>query len=184
MFQICDGVSAQPFLLYSESGSKNNQGLNHRKVTNKRVKIFANFDNPSRCVVHLYQKFLSLCPANAPSDALYLQPLAKPLHDCWYQVRPMGHNALAMTVQTLCQRDGVDGYFTNYSLRRTCATRLYNKGADKQEIMSITGHRSSNAVHLYKTVSLEQEQKLSNMLKSGSAMSIDKENKDCKFTYR
>ena len=80
MFQICDGVSAQPFLLYSESGSKNNQGgLNHRKVTKNRVKIFANVDNPSRCVVHLYHKFLSFRPANAPSDALYLQPLAKPL---------------------------------------------------------------------------------------------------------
>ena len=91
----------------------------------------------------------------------------------------MGHNALAMTVKTLCQSAGVHGYFTNHSLHRTCATRLYNKGADEQEIMSITGHRSSNAVRLYKTVSLEQEQKLSNMLKSGSATSIDKENKDC-----
>ena len=180
MFQIFERECAKPFLLYSESGSKNNQGgLNHRKVLNKRVKIFANLCNPARCIVRLFKMFMSLRPANAPSNALYLQPLATPLESCWYQARPMGHNALAMTVKTLCQSTGASGYYTNHSLRRTCASRLYNKGADEQEIMSVTGHRSSNAVRLYKKPSLEQEEKLSNMLKSGgSATSDSKVNDD------
>uniref|UniRef100_A0A1X7VK46 Tyr recombinase domain-containing protein n=1 Tax=Amphimedon queenslandica TaxID=400682 RepID=A0A1X7VK46_AMPQE len=90
----------------------------------------------------------------------------------------MGHNALAMTVKTLCQSTGASGYYTNHSLHRTCASRLYNKGADEQEIMSITGHRSNNAVRLYKKASLEQEEKLSNMLKSGGAATSDNKVKD------
>jgi hypothetical protein len=54
MFEIKEN---EQYLVYSEAGSKNNQGgINHRKVTNKTVKIFANIENPSRCIVRLYKK--------------------------------------------------------------------------------------------------------------------------------
>ena len=80
----------------------------------------------------------------------YLLPLRKTLPNCWYQPRPVGHNPLSYTVQKLCTEIGVEGYYTNYSLRCTCATRLYHKGVDEQQTMSITGHRSSTAVRAYK----------------------------------
>ena len=82
MLKVVESDS-RPFLLYCECGSKNNGGgLNHRKVKNKMVKAFSNVQNPNRCVVMLYQKYMALRPHDAPSDAFYLQPLRNPCENC------------------------------------------------------------------------------------------------------
>ena len=107
---------------------------------------------------------MSLRPHNAPPDIFYLKPLQKPFDDCWYQPYPIGHNRLSVIVKRMCEKVGVEGYFTNHSLRRTCATRLYHHGADEQQIMSVTGHRSKDAVRVYKTMSRDQEEDLSEMI--------------------
>ena len=147
------------YILYTESGSKNRQGgLKERKVPNKSMKYFANNANPSRCGVRLYQKYKLLRPRDAPIDVFYFKPFPKPRPGCWYYNRPIGHNVLRDTVNKLCSSIGAEGYFTNHSLRRTCATRLFQKGVEEQQIMSITGHRSSNAVRVYKEISHEQEE--------------------------
>lgn len=52
----------------------------------------------------------------------------------------------------------VTGHFTNHSLRRTCATRLFQSGIDEQQIMSVTGHCSIDAVRVYKEMSNDQEE--------------------------
>ena len=53
---------AYTYLIYTESGPKNNSGgVHHRKVQNKSVKVFANNSNPKRCVLQLYQKYSQGC---------------------------------------------------------------------------------------------------------------------------
>ena len=54
--------------------------------------------------------------------------VAKIERRCCYQARAIGHNALNQTVKKLCEKVGASGYFTNHSLRRTCASRLYHSG--------------------------------------------------------
>ena len=170
MFTVVEGSDEnRSYLLYTEFGSKNNAGgLKDRKVKNKSVTIFANLEKTSKCVIHLYAKYMSLRPFDAPPGVLYLQPLSKPKPDCWYQSRPVGHNALNKTVKSLCDKIGATGHFTNHSLRRTCATRLYNSGVGEQEIMAITGHRSKDGVRLYKKMSEDQEKELSEILQSSA----------------
>lgn len=142
MLKVIESHVSRPYLLYTESGSKNHSGgLNQRKVSNKVVKAFANTEDPSRCIVALYRKYMALRPHG---NAFYLQPLKQPRKDCWYQSRPMGH--------------------TNHSLRRTCATRLYQNGADEQQIMAITGHQSKDGVRTYKKISRKQEEKMNDMV--------------------
>lgn len=46
------------------------------------------------------------------------------------------------------------------------------------QIMSITGHRSSNAVHLYKKISVEQQERISNLLQTDSLQDKKCENND------
>ena len=163
MFQIVQEKPA--YLLYTESGSKNNSGgLRDRKLKNKVVKIFENEEKPERCVLKLFIKYMSLRPPNATTQALYLQPLQNPSDNCWYANKAVGHNPLSNTVKKLIKMTGEDGYFTNHSLRRTCATRLYSKGIDEQQIMSVTGHRSTDAVRLYKEISDEQKRHMSQVL--------------------
>ena len=46
-----------------------------------------------------------------------------------------------------------EGYYSNHSLRRTCATRLYDRGLPEQLIQEATGHRSVDGVRCYKHTS-------------------------------
>ena len=78
------------------------------------VRVYSNVANPSRCVVTLYKKYMALRPANAPCDVFYLPPLRKPLPNCWYQPRLVGHNVLSKTVKKLTSKVGAEGYYTNH----------------------------------------------------------------------
>ena len=73
---------------------------------------------------------------------------------------------LSQAVRRIIENSGVTGRFTNHSLRRICATKLYNSGMDEQRIMSVTGHRSVNAVHIYKEMSDEQQQEISDKIQA------------------
>ena len=55
-----------------------------------------------------------------------------------------------ISVKKLFTAAGMDGGYTNHSLRATAATRLFNSGIDEQLIMLRTGHSSVDAVRLYK----------------------------------
>ena len=55
------------------------------------------------------------------------------------------------------------GFYTNHSLRATCATRLYSAGVDEQLIMERTGHKS-NSVRQYKRTNDGQIKTVSDIL--------------------
>ena len=138
--------------MYCEDVSKTNQGgLKQRKL--KEVVHHANCENPSRCLISLYKLHNSLCPKNRPAHSFYLTPLAKLKKDCWYKASPVGHGKLAEVVPRLMKSAGIEGYFTNHSLRVTAATRTYDAQLDEATIMSKTGHRSVDGVRAYKRTS-------------------------------
>ena len=139
------------YLKYHEIGSKNNLGgLYHRKFESKVVPHYSNKENPSRCFVQLFKKYLSKCPPNPPDGALFLQSLVRPMCDQWYANRVVGHNLLGSTVKRLCSNAGITGHKSNHSLRATAATRLFHHRVDEQMIMKVTGHRSLDGVRSYK----------------------------------
>ncbi|XP_065185828.1 uncharacterized protein KIAA1958-like [Sycon ciliatum] len=139
------------YLLYTEEVSKTNQGgLKSRKVQQKSVRAY---DNPScqpRCPVAIFKKYVAKRPSEA--QAFYLKPLQKPTEQTWFGNVPLGKNTLRCMVADICSRGGLSGFFTNHSLRRTCATQLYDNGVDEQTIKEVTGHRS-DAVRQYKVTS-------------------------------
>lgn len=53
-----------------------------------------------------------------------------------------------MTVKRLADAVGLDGKFTNHSLRATSATRMYTTGIPEKLIKEVTSHRS-DCVHEY-----------------------------------
>ena len=97
--------------------------------------------------------------------AFYLTPLKKLKDDIWYTNPPVGHNPLSQTVKRLCQAAGISG-FQNQSFFG--ATRLFKSGVDEQLMKSRTGHRSIDGVHVYKHVSDNQRQELSDILNSAT----------------
>ena len=164
-FQLVCPTDGSPHLIYTENYSKNNQGgLQHRKVKPKFVTCYANEQDPQRCLVKLFEKYLQHCPPEC--NHFYLTPLRKPRGDIWYSKSPVGHNKLPKTVARICQTVGISCLITNHSLRVTSATRLFQSGIDEQLIMAHTGHRSVDGVRSYKRISTEQKMTVSNVLNS------------------
>ena len=70
---------------------------------------------------------------------------------------------------------GVPGSFTLHSLRESCATRLYRKGFDEQQIKEVTGH-TSNSVRDYK--------RTSDAMKRTASLAIQGVNENCTVVKR
>lgn len=121
--------------------------------------------NPDRCIVELYNKYVRLCPrASESCTAFYLQTNPSwSLGDLWYTARPVGKNTLSDYVKKLMQRAGVQGMFSNHSLRATTASRLFDNNVDEQLICEQTGH-SGNAVRRYKHSTLQMKESVSAIL--------------------
>ena len=64
----------------------------------------------------------------------------------------------------LLKSANLDGYFTNHSLRRTSATRLFQAGVDQKIVKEITVH-VSDAVNKYQVTSMKQKENVSKILK-------------------
>lgn len=67
------------------------------------------------------------------------------------------------TVSRLCKAAGFVGFFSNHSLRATCATRLFDADVDEQLIKLKTGH-ASDAVRSYKRVAENKLESLTDVV--------------------
>lgn len=64
--QIHTGDNGKRFVRYTEDTSKTRQGgINHRKITPKVVNAYENTSHPERCIVRLYEKYMSHCPQHS-----------------------------------------------------------------------------------------------------------------------
>ncbi len=144
--------NGEKFLQYSEDcHSKANQGgLKHKWIKPKVVKAYGN-SNTDRDLVRLYEKYCSLLPADPKSSALYKYPLcpSKRSPKVWFTDKPLGVNKVREIVKNLMKSVGIQGRFTNHSLRVSAASRMFSRGIDEQVIKERTGHRS-DAVRSYK----------------------------------
>ncbi len=146
-------VDSRKFLEYVEDPkSKTNQGgISSKNFVPKRVKVFGN-SNFDRDVVRLYKKYTRLLPRDGKTTALYKYGLVNRKPNCWYTDKPVGVNSLKTVVANLMKSAGIEGRYTNHSLRATTATRMYENGVDEQLIKEVTGHKS-DAVRIYKHTS-------------------------------
>ena len=103
-----------------------------------------------------------------PDHAFYLKPLTRQITNVWFSEQPVGHNKLQKTVARLCKAAEITGFKTNHSLRATTATRLFHHNVDEQLIMQRTGHTSIDGVRSYKRPCMKQQQRISQLLNSGS----------------
>ena len=153
-------VYREDFVTKSHDG-----GLKDRKNDRKEVWIYPNSD-VNRCTVHLVEKYLSLCPLYYKKENFYLQCRMKPTPKLWFQEQVIGKNTISKVVKKLMKRANIEGFFTNYSLRRSGGTRLFRAGVDRKLVKEFTGHRS-DAIDNYQVTSFEQRKMLSSVVQGG-----------------
>ena len=140
------------YLYYEENTSKCNQGGNSTRGNNaKNSRAYENVINSDRCLLRLYEKYISLCPLHMPkcSNYFYLCLLSVPNANVWFSCKATGRNALEKVIRNICKKGGFTGKRTNHSCRGSTATRMYQNACDEQLICEKSGHRSV-AVRFYK----------------------------------
>ena len=76
---------------------------------------------------------------------------------------PLGHNKLNSMVKIMMREAGVEGYYTNHSLRATAFSRSFQNDGHDKLIKGVTGHRS-DALQGYKRETEEQHLKVSKIV--------------------
>ena len=79
----------------------------------------------------------------------------------WFTLNPVGHNTLGNTVKNLCEKAGIEGHYTNHSLRVTTATSGLEKGIAEKYVMERAGHRDVRSLHRYQRPNVQQKIEIS-----------------------
>ena len=166
-FKVKVNSNRRKFIQYTEQQSKNYQGgLKNLHNKPKVVDAYENLENPKRCIVHLFEKYIAKRPSHdlKCSHHFYLRPLAKPTNPhIWYSCQQVGTQTLSKVIAKLCDSAGIPGKHTNHSLCSTAATRLFKQNVSEHEISNLTGHHSV-AVRNYQRISSDKKVEQSNIL--------------------
>ena len=115
----------------------------------------------------IYKEYIYKCPEPTRFwNAFYLKTdlqLRQNTKMTWYLRTPVGKGDLGQYTEKMMPMAGIDGYFTNHSLRHATATRLFNKDVDEQLIQEQTGHNSVAICH-YKRPNLHLKEHVSDLL--------------------
>lgn len=130
-----------PALIWSTKTFKG--GLAHKELHNKQIRHY--FQSGDRCMANFFKIYLDALGNEGP---FYRRPLAG--SSPRYGSQLVGVNKLNSMMKVICEKAGLKGNFTKHSGKRTCATALYQKGVDEQEIIGRTGHWSEMRVRAYK----------------------------------
>ena len=128
-FTDITSTDGSKFLPYREDAAKNNRGgIKHRTIS----KAYVNHENPDRCVVTAYEKYIScrhvLYRTTRSTCVLYsFQETHHGKKAVWFSLQAVGREKLAGIVQGICQKEGFDGKRTNQSLRVTALTRMFEE---------------------------------------------------------
>ena len=164
-FQIgYDHENKRKFIKYFPRITKNVQGgLKHRRIEINPITQYEDPDN-DRCLVKLYEKYLSLIPQKGP---LYRKPLdSVPGTLPRFSANCIPINQLSNMFKKFYADAGINTdnrNISNHSGRVTCCTRLYNAGFTDKAVISRSNHRS-NAVHTYQREQFNILQDISNVV--------------------
>ena len=150
-------------LVYFGRTAKNLQGgLKQRKIEAKAIEQHGDPSNP-RCVVKLFDKYLSCIPNEGP---FYRRPLSS--GSLQFSEQVIGRNTLSSYMKKMYGEAKIpigNRTIRNHSGKVTLCTNLYKENFDDQAICARSGHRS-NAVRDYKRPSEKLLKDVSNSLQA------------------
>ena len=113
-----DHLAGRNYLLYVENIAKTSKGgLYDHKREPKSSRAYDNPKCPERCIVRLYEKYLSHRPDGINDFYLTPLPSGSQTETIWYKKCPIGVNTLSNVTKDLFKQAGIQGNFTNHSLK-------------------------------------------------------------------
>ena len=122
---LCVGKKSQFTLKKSTGNGLSYLEYNGSHPTQGRVKkkpiptiLYEKKNNPTQCLVHLYQKYLSLRPPKDCPDDFYLRPSGNPkLDPLLFRNQAVGRHSLCQTIQRLMTSAGYVGCYSGSSIQ-------------------------------------------------------------------
>lgn len=149
---------SESYIEYTERISKSKRfGLKDVRREPKTTRIYPNSQNPDRCVVRLYELYLSKRPethGQKGNTAFYLTPKASIEGPVWYKCIPLGVHSIEKTTSRLMAKiktseSSKSVKYSNSSLRRTSQMRLLQAKIPSEIIQKKSGRISSMATQAY-----------------------------------
>jgi hypothetical protein len=152
-----------PYLEYNERETKTRTG-NSSHLRSFKPKMYPTED-PRRCPIEAYKKYSSNRPECMLHDdsPYYLAINYRPL-SIWYKAQAMGKERLQKVMSRMATNAGLDGHFTNHSVRRTMCSQLLHAGVAPTTIIQLTGHKNVQSLNHYATASKEQQKEMGRIL--------------------
>ncbi|CAG2229273.1 unnamed protein product [Mytilus edulis] len=132
------------------------------------------FVGDPRCPVNAFKEFMRRRPVDTltPDSRMYLSTLHNitpdstfpPIRALWFSKQPLGKNKLGDLAKTMSLKAGLTGRKVNHRARKTTVTSLLHSYVEATQIMQLTGHRNVQSINRYSSSSLEQQEKMSNIL--------------------
>ena len=77
---------------------------------------------------------------------------------------PLGKNEIGKLMKTAAQSAGLQGNFTNHTVRKTCISRLMDAEVSLNYVAQLSGHRNLKSLDSYKAASADHQRKMSLIL--------------------
>ena len=85
---------------------------------------------------------------------------------------PLGKNEICKLMKTAAQSAGLQGNFTNHTVRKTCISRLMDAEVSLNYVAQLSGHRNLKSLDSYKAASADHQRKMSLILSRSGQESI------------
>ena len=85
---------------------------------------------------------------------------------------PLGKNEICKLMETAAQSAGLQGNFTNHTVRKTCISRLMDAEVSLNYVAQLSGHRNLKSLDSYKAASADHQRKMSLILSRSGQESI------------
>ena len=160
-----DSGTGKEFLIWkSERGSKTRRGNGDKRAFNPTTQA----TNNELCPVFYYKEFKSHRPEemNSADSPFYLaiNYRRRPGSNIWYMRVPLGKNEIGKLLKTAAQSAGLQGNFTNHSVRKTCISRLMDAEVPINYVAQLSGHRNLKSLDSYKATYANYQRKMSLIL--------------------
>jgi len=158
------------YLELNERQTKTRTGENIADIRKVSPKMFAT--SGPRNPVLIYKLYSDMRPSDFSSDQhpFYLAKRTTDTAFQWFLRQPVGVNKLGQMLKAMAKDAGFPEHkrITNHSVRKFLVQKLRNANIPPTEIMAITGHKNVQSITNYSTISVEQQQKCSNILAQSS----------------
>ena len=171
-----DGDLKLEYVQYNERQTKTRTGIDIGNIRDKPPRMYATGDD--RCPVKCFKQYMEKRPPGMmdPSAPFYLSVVTNTKNPTesqqWFLSQPMGKHKLYNIMKEMVKSSELSESakrLTNTSARKYLCQKLLANNVPDTQAVHITGHRNAQSLNNYRTLSNQQQQRMSELLSTNKS---------------